>query len=124
MILRYCDHKAAEFDNYVSTIGSTRLVGPAYAIIGGPSVGQGSVLTLGPNMTQPIDDWRIPQGLPSSADSADKFYVLEVRKQEVLAAVLESYYDCYDYHELRLLLNGGESCWQPNYRFLLCRLNF
>ena len=71
----------AELENYVSTIGSTRLVGPAYAIIGGPSAGQGSVLTLGPNMTQPIDDWRIPQGLPSSADSADKFYVLEVKEK-------------------------------------------
>lgn len=69
----------SNFEAYVSKLGATRLVGPAYAIIGGPKVGQGVVLTIQPNATVPLDTWRItdPDGLPSDAAQADKFYVLE-----------------------------------------------
>ncbi len=55
------------------------MVGPAYAIIGGPTAGQGVVLTISPNTTAPLDDWRIKDedGLPSRAPKAKKFYVLQ-----------------------------------------------
>jgi len=75
--LRQHVEEGLDFDAFVQTMGSTRLVGPAYAIIGGPGKDQGAILTLGPNMTEPVDDWRIPEAYPLSADTADKFYVLE-----------------------------------------------
>lgn len=73
------DVVGTDFETYVSTLGSTRLVGPAYAIIGGPNKGQGLVLTIQPNATEPVDTWRITDsdGLPAEAAPSDKFYVLQ-----------------------------------------------
>jgi hypothetical protein len=75
--LRFNVEAGLDFEDFVATMGRTPLVGPAYAIIGGPLVGQGAVLTIGPNMTSPVDDWRIDAAYPSTAAPADKFYVLE-----------------------------------------------
>ena len=73
------DSAGTNYESYVATLGSTRLVAPAYAIIGGPMTGQGIVLTITPNATSPLNSWRITDadGLPSSAAVADKFYVLQ-----------------------------------------------
>jgi len=65
------------FQSYVDHVASTDLVGPSYAIVGGPTAGDGAVITLGPNMTEAIDVWYIPDALPADADAAGKFYVLE-----------------------------------------------
>jgi len=73
------DTIGTNFETYWATLGATRLVGPAYAIIGGPLAGQGIVLTITPNSTVPVDTWRITDsdGLPSTASVEDKFYVLQ-----------------------------------------------
>lgn len=73
------DSVGTDFETYVTQLSATRLVGPAYAILGGPNAGQGVVLTIQPNATVPVDSWRItdPDALPASADQADKFYVLQ-----------------------------------------------
>jgi acid ceramidase len=71
------DTISSTFQGYVDHVAGTDLVGPSYAIIGGPSAGDGAVVTLGPNMTEAIDIWMINEALPASAESADKFYVLE-----------------------------------------------
>lgn len=71
------DTISASFNSYVDYVSGTDLVGPSYAIIGGANAGEGAVVTLGPNMTQAIDIWEIPEALPASADASGKFYVLE-----------------------------------------------
>ena len=73
------EDEAVEFAAYAARLGSTRLVGPAYAIIGGPRAGQGLVLTITPNSTVPLDTWAIPDedALPASAPQGEKYYVLE-----------------------------------------------
>ena len=92
-----------DFESYWSKLGSTRLVGPAYAIIGGPKAGQGIVLTITPNSTTPVDSWRITDadGLPSAAAAADKFYVLQTNYDHWDAPPLiddreTAAYDCMD----------------------------
>jgi acid ceramidase len=69
----------SDYQTYYTALGATPLVGPAYAIIGGPEAGQGVVLTITANSTVPVDTWLItnPDGLPSDADTDDKFYVLQ-----------------------------------------------
>lgn len=93
----------ASFEAYVEKLGRTRLVGPAYAIIGGPNVGQGVVLTIQPNATVPVDTWRITDedGLPSDAAVEDKFYVLETNydhweEPPKIDDRMHSAYDCMD----------------------------
>lgn len=73
------DAVGTDFESYSALLGATRLVGPAYAIIGGPKIGQGIVLTITPNATEPVDTWRITDSdaLPGSAATEDKFYVLQ-----------------------------------------------
>jgi acid ceramidase len=71
------DTISATFNSYVEHISGTDLVGPSYAIVGGSHANEGAVVTLGPNMTQAIDIWYIPEACPLTADTADKFYVLE-----------------------------------------------
>ena len=73
------DTVGTDFETYAAQLGSTRLVAPAYAIIGGPLSGQGIVITIQPNTTVPLDTWRItdPDALPADAATADKFYVLQ-----------------------------------------------
>lgn len=73
------DTAGTNYVDYVAKLGSTRLVAPAYAIIGGPKAGQGVVLTITPNATAPLDSWAITDedALPASAAQADKFYVLQ-----------------------------------------------
>lgn len=73
------DSVGTDFETYISRLGATRLVGPAYAIIGGPNAGQGIVLTIQPNATVPVDTWRITDSdaLPAAADASEKFYVLQ-----------------------------------------------
>ena len=73
------DAVGTDFDIYWNKLGATRLVGPAYAIIGGPKAGQGMVLTIQPNATVPVDTWLITDsdGLPSGAAVEDKYYVLQ-----------------------------------------------
>lgn len=73
------DAVGTDYETYWKQLGSTRLVGPAYAIIGGPKAGQGIVITIQPNATVPIDEWSIhdADGMPSTAAVDDKFYVLE-----------------------------------------------
>lgn len=73
------DAVGTDFNTYYTQLGATRLVAPAYAIIGGPNAGQGVVVTIQPNATVPIDTWMITDsdGMPSSAAQADKFYVLQ-----------------------------------------------
>jgi acid ceramidase len=73
------DAVGTDFETYASKLGATRLVGPAYAIIGGPKSGQGLVITIQPNTTQPLDTWRITDSdaLPADAPVEEKFYVLQ-----------------------------------------------
>jgi len=73
------DSVGTDFEQYWSKLGATRLVGPAYAIIGGPKAGQGMVLTITPNSTVPVDTWRITDadGMPLTAPVDEKFYVLQ-----------------------------------------------
>eukprot|EP00602_Paraphysomonas_sp_CaronLab_P000620 CAMPEP_0185024646 /NCGR_PEP_ID=MMETSP1103-20130426/7804_1 /TAXON_ID=36769 /ORGANISM="Paraphysomonas bandaiensis, Strain Caron Lab Isolate" /LENGTH=343 /DNA_ID=CAMNT_0027557671 /DNA_START=259 /DNA_END=1290 /DNA_ORIENTATION=+ len=73
------DSIGTDFETYCDEIAATRLVGPAYAIIGGPMAGQGVVLTIQPNATVPVDSWRItdPDALPATAPESEKFYVLQ-----------------------------------------------
>jgi len=73
------DVTGTDFEKYWAALGATRLVGPAYAIIGGPKAGQGIVLTITPNSTVPVDTWRITDsdGMPSAAPVGEKFYVLQ-----------------------------------------------
>jgi len=73
------DTVGTDFETYWAKLGSTRLVGPAYAIIGGPNAGQGIVLTITPNSTVPLDTWRISDAdaLPNAAPQGEKFYVLQ-----------------------------------------------
>jgi acid ceramidase len=73
------DTTGTDFEAYCSTLGATRLVGPAYAIIGGPNAGQGMVITITPNSTVPVDTWRITDddAMPASAPTSEKFYVLQ-----------------------------------------------
>jgi acid ceramidase len=91
------------FDDYITAVSHSPLVGPAYAIIGGTAPGQGAVLTMGPNMTAPIDDWRIAEGLPKNASTPDKWYVLETNydRTEESPAIddrVSSATDCMDNH--------------------------
>jgi len=73
------DSVGTDFEQYWAKLGATRLVGPAYAIIGGPQAGQGIVLTITPNSTVPVDTWRITDtdGMPLAAPVEEKFYVLQ-----------------------------------------------
>ena len=73
------DSLGTDFDAYTAELSSTRLVGPAYAIIGGPKAGQGVVLTIQPNATVPVDSWGITDtdGMPSMSAITDKYYVLQ-----------------------------------------------
>jgi len=71
------DAVSADYDGYLAYVGGSTLVGPAYSIIGGGLKGQGAVLTLGPNMTAPVDIWRLDDALPADAPAGEKFYVLE-----------------------------------------------
>lgn len=71
------DDISQDFNTYVAHVGGSTLVGPAYAIIGGANKGEGVVLTLGPNMTEPVDTFLISDGYPLDAAPEDKFYVLE-----------------------------------------------
>jgi acid ceramidase len=93
----------SNYEAYVSKLGATRLVGPAYAIIGGPAVGQGVVLTIQPNASEPLDTWRITDAdaLPGDAAQADKFYVLETNydhweEPPKIDNRVSSAYDCMD----------------------------
>lgn len=92
-----------DFETYCSNLGATRLVGPAYAIIGGPKAGQGIVITIQPNATVPVDTWRITDSdaLPNAADQVDKFYVLETNYDHwesppVIDDRETAAYDCMD----------------------------
>lgn len=73
------DSTGTDFETYCANLGATRLVGPAYAIIGGPNAGQGMVITITPNSTVPLDTWRITDSdaLPATAPTSEKFYVLQ-----------------------------------------------
>lgn len=73
------DKIGMDFTTYWSKISTTNFVGPAYAIIGGPKSGQGIVITIGPNLTAPIDTWMITDrdGMPKNAILSNKFYVLQ-----------------------------------------------
>jgi len=73
------DAIGTDFNTYTAAIGSTPLVGPAYAILGGPNPGQGVVLTITANSTTPVDSWAITDsdGMPAAAAVEDKFYVLQ-----------------------------------------------
>lgn len=97
------DTTGSDFETYVNQLSSTRLVAPAYAIIGGPNAGQGVVLTITPNSTVPVDSWRITDsdGLPSSASVEDKFYVLQTNydhwdKPPLIDDRETAAYDCMD----------------------------
>ena len=94
---------AAGFDAFVAAMGATALVGPAYAIVGGAAAGQGVVLTLGPNMTAPVDAWPLAEALPANAAAGDKFYVLETNYDHWEKAPLfddrrTPAEDCMDHH--------------------------
>jgi acid ceramidase len=91
------------FDAYWTKLGATRLVGPAYAIIGGPNAGQGVVLTIQPNSSVPVDSWMItdPDGMPLTAPQSEKFYVLQTNydhweKPPLIDDRETAAYDCMD----------------------------
>mmetsp|Transcript_7816 Transcript_7816/g.13173 ORF Transcript_7816/g.13173 Transcript_7816/m.13173 type:complete len:415 (+) Transcript_7816:41-1285(+) len=97
------DATGSDFETYVSDLSATRLVAPAYAIIGGPNAGQGIVLTITPNSTVPVDTWRITDsdGMPSSASVDEKFYVLQTNydhwdEPPVIDDRETAAYDCMD----------------------------
>jgi acid ceramidase len=97
------DAVGTNFETYWAQLGATRLVGPAYAIIGGPNAGQGIVLTITPNSTVPIDTWRITDddALPASAPVEEKFYVLQTNydhweKPPIIDDRETAAYDCMD----------------------------
>lgn len=73
------DSLGTDYDAFTTELSGTRLVGPAYAIIGGPKAGQGMVLTIQPNSTVPVDTWSITDsdGMPADAAVSEKFYVLQ-----------------------------------------------
>jgi len=107
------DAVGTDFDTYWNKMAGTRLVGPAYAIIGGPKKGQGVVLTIQPNATEPVDSWLItdPDGMPSSAPQDQKYYVLQTNYDHWEKAPLiddreTAAYDCMDNF---IPANGGIS---------------
>jgi len=71
------DTTGSDFEAYWTQLAATRLVAPAYAIIGGPKAGQGIVLTITPNSTTPVDTWRITNSDWLDPSSTIHFYVLQ-----------------------------------------------
>jgi len=64
------------YDSALNYLSKVSYIGPAYIIIGGNQVNQGSVITLGPNSTL-VDVWSIPNGLPANDSTVTPWYVLE-----------------------------------------------
>jgi acid ceramidase len=64
------------YNDALNYLSKEPYIGPAYIIIGGSQVNEGSVITLGPNHTL-VDVWSIPHGLPTNDSSVTPWYVLE-----------------------------------------------
>eukprot|EP00484_Ammonia_sp_Unknown_P031066 CAMPEP_0197030642 /NCGR_PEP_ID=MMETSP1384-20130603/9835_1 /TAXON_ID=29189 /ORGANISM="Ammonia sp." /LENGTH=415 /DNA_ID=CAMNT_0042460029 /DNA_START=30 /DNA_END=1277 /DNA_ORIENTATION=+ len=66
----------SSYSDAISFMKQTAFIGPCYVIIGGVNKNEGSVLSIGPNMTL-WDQWTIPEAQPQNNTAQPPFYVLE-----------------------------------------------